>query len=84
MVPIEDLIGKGKNQGSMSDVPLAIISDYAIEDADIALQVCHKQITLLKEDGLIEYFFSIEMPLLKVLLSIEKNGVHVDINFLSL
>ena len=84
MVPIEDLIGKGKNQGSMSDVPLEVISDYAIEDADIALQICCKQIEILKENNLDDYFYNIEMPLLKVLLSIEKDGVYVDVEFLAL
>ena len=83
MVPIERLIGKGKHQKSMADVPLSDISSYAIEDADIALQICIKQMKLLKENKLLDYFYNIEMPLLKVLMRIELNGVFVDVNYLS-
>ncbi|NOZ08850.1 MAG: DNA polymerase I [FCB group bacterium] len=83
MVPISNLIGSGKNQKLMSDVPLDEISFYAAEDADVALQLA----AVLKEkifaEGLSGPMLEIEMPLIPVLAEMEKNGVYVDLAFLN-
>lgn len=83
-VSIETLIGKkGKNQGSMRDVPLDKIKEYASEDADITLQLEHKLAPLLKEVGQQKLFSEIETPLVYVLADMEYEGVLVDRGFLN-
>ena len=78
-VPIEDLIGpKGKKQGNMRDVPLAQISEYAAEDADITLQLKDYFEPLLAEENLGSLFHDIEMPLIYVLAEMEATGVTLD------
>ena len=84
MLPIEDLIGKGRNQISMSEVELEKISFYASEDADIALQLTHIFDKKLKKQNLDKFFNDIEMPLLPVLLELEYNGMYVDSKMLSI
>jgi DNA polymerase-1 len=84
MLPIEDLIGKGRNQISMSEVELEKISFYASEDADIALQLTHIFDKKLKKQNLDKFFNEIEMPLLPVLLELEYNGMYVDSKMLSI
>ena len=82
MVNIEELIGKGKNQILMSEVPLAKVAFYAMEDSDIVFQLTNILTEKLKENSLFEFFTSIEMPLVPVLLEMEYNGVFVDSNLL--
>ncbi len=80
---IETLIGKkGKNQKSMRDVPLEEIKEYAVEDADVTLQL--KEIFTLELDktGTKKLFEKIEIPLVKVLADMEKEGIRVDVDFL--
>ena len=83
MVPIEDLIGKGREQITMADVPLDQASFYAIEDADITLQLTQIFKTKLKEQQLYSFFNSIEIPMIPVLTAMEHTGVFVDNEFLS-
>jgi len=66
MIPIEDLIGKGKNKISMSDVNLEQASFYAAEDADIALQLTEIFQEKLKNENLSEFYNSVELPLVPV------------------
>jgi len=82
MVPIEDLIGKGRNQISMDQVPLEKAAFYAVEDADIAFQLTEMLELKLQEAGLHEFFTDIEMPLVPVLLEMEHAGTFVDPEFL--
>ena len=82
-IPIEDLIGKkGKNQATMRDVDLARQTEYAVEDADITWQL--KQIfeKELEQNGLTSLFKDIEIPLVKVLASMEMEGIRLDEEFL--
>ena len=78
MQPIESLIGSGKEQKSMSIVPLKEIEFYATEDADITYQITKKIQPLLKENNLEDAFYNIELPLIPVLVTMEDNGVFVD------
>lgn len=81
---IETLIGKkGKNQGSMEDVPLEDLVEYAGEDADVTFQLSVVLKTLLKENELERVFNDVDMPLVEVLCDMERNGVHIDVNALS-
>ncbi len=79
-VEIELLIGKsGKNQLNMRQVPLDKISEYAAEDADIALQLQLKLEKELEQTGLISLAQTIEMPLARVLAEMEATGVKIDV-----
>ena len=80
---IEELIGKkGKNQKSMRDVALEEIKEYAVEDADVTLQL--KEIFTLELDKTEtkKLFEEIEIPLIPVLADMEREGIRVDIDFL--
>ena len=78
MQPIENLIGKGKDQISMSEVPLKDIQFYAVEDSDLALQLTQKLQDKIKENNLETPYFDIEIPLISVLVDMEEEGVYVD------
>jgi DNA polymerase-1 len=78
MVPIEDLIGDKSNQISMDKVPLKDICFYACEDADVVFQLYEIQSKILKDKNLEGLFYDVEIPLIKVLMDIEYNGVYVD------
>ena len=82
-IPIETLIGKkGKGQGSMKDVELEVIAEYATEDADITFQLYEVLKPALVEKGLLGLLMDVEMPLVLVLEAMERQGVKVDIDFL--
>jgi DNA polymerase I len=83
-VHIEELIGKkGKTQGSMRDVELEKIKDYAAEDADITLQLKNVFLPLLKTKEVEKVFYEVENPLVKVLADMEYEGIRVDEEFLN-
>ena len=78
-IHIEELIGpKGKKQKNMRDLSPTDICEYAAEDADITLRLKHLLEPRLKELGLEELFWNIEMPLVQVLADMELNGVCLD------
>lgn len=82
-VSITSLIGKkGKGQGSMRDVPLEQIKEYAAEDADITLQLKEKLEPLLGERALEKVFYEVENPLIRVLADMEYEGVQLDTHVL--
>ena len=82
-VSIETLIGKkGKNQGSMRDVPLDKQTEYAVEDADVTWQLKQLFEKELEENGLSKLFSEIEIPLLQVLASMELEGINLNTKFL--
>jgi len=78
MVPIEDLIGRGKDQITMDMVPIEKAAYYAAEDADIVLQLSQIFISKLEENKQMDFFIDIEMPLITVLTKMELEGVFVD------
>ena len=78
MMPIDKLIGDKPNEVSMKDVPLEDIAYYACEDSDITLQIYEIQKKILIDKSLDKLFYSIEMPLVKVLVDMEYDGVYVD------
>ncbi|WP_346236002.1 DNA polymerase I [Niabella insulamsoli] len=82
-IPIEELIGKkGKGQGTMRDVSLEKITDYAAEDADITLQLKEVFTPLLKKKEVQRVFDEVENPLVTVLTDMEFEGVKIDESFL--
>lgn len=82
-ISIETLIGKkGKSQGSMRDVELSAIAEYAAEDSDVTLQLYHVLKPALEDRGLLGLLMDVEMPLVGVLEAMERQGVRVDVDFL--
>ena len=82
-ISITKLIGaKGKNQGTMRDVPVIDVVDYAAEDADVTLQLAHIFEPKLKELNAAKLAEEIENPLVYVLADIEKEGVRIDMETL--
>lgn len=78
-VSITELIGKkGKNQQSMADLDPAEIKDYAAEDADITLRLKEVFEPKIKENNLEKLLFDIEVPLSKVLMKMEAEGINLD------
>ena len=83
-VSITKLIGKkGKNQLSMRDIPLNDQTEYAVEDADITLQLKKHFIEELKKGNVIKLFNEIELPLVSVLTAMEIEGINLNTNFLN-
>ncbi|HUG18549.1 MAG TPA: DNA polymerase I, partial [Planctomycetaceae bacterium] len=78
MIPIGDLIGKGKTQKQMFDVDIEQASRYAAEDADVALELSEIIESLLKQEGLWDLYWDLERPLIAVLCSMEFAGIRVD------
>lgn len=84
LITIEELLGKkGKAQGSLKDVEVEKIKEYAVEDADITLQLKKTFVPLLKSRQVEKVFEEVESPLVKVLLDMEYEGVKVDMDFLN-
>lgn len=82
MQPITALIGEGKNQISMAEVPVEKVSWYSCEDADFTWRLYEKlkqELTERKQDELLK---KIEMPLVPVLTRMENLGVKLDVPFL--
>ena len=78
-IHIEELLGpKGKKQKNMRDLSPTDIYEYAAEDADITLRLRNVLEPRLKELGVEELFWNIEMPLVRVLADMELNGVCLD------
>ncbi len=78
-VPIRDLIGEKKSeQKTLLDVPRDALVEYAVEDADVTLQLVAHMEPLLEEAGQKQVFYDIEMPLLPVLVDMEVEGVALD------
>ncbi len=85
-VHIEELIGKkgkGQTQGTMRNVELEKITEYAAEDADITLQLKEALFPMLKEKEVEKVFYEVENPLVKVLMNMEYEGIRVDVDFLN-
>ncbi len=78
MIPITDLIGKGKNQLRMDQVPIAQVTEYAGEDADATLRIEAILSAKVKSEGLWTLYAELERPLISVLSRMEQAGIAVD------
>ncbi len=77
-IPLTDLIGSGRKQKTMDELPADKITVYACEDADVTLQLYKKLSDILEEDELKDIAESLEFPLMDVLAKMEMNGILVD------
>ena len=79
-VHIESLIGeKGNSQKNMRSVPVEKLIEYAVEDADVTYQLKKVFEPRIKNEGLGDLAHDIEMPLISVLATIERNGVILNL-----
>jgi len=78
----EELIGKGASAISMADVPEEKVARYAAEDADCTYRLVDVFRPKLEAQGLMPLFRDVEMPLVRVLLDMERAGVRVDVDYL--
>lgn len=79
---LEELLGKGRQQKSMRSIPLDQQTKFAVEDADVILQLKEHFSKELKETNTEKLFYDIEIPLVKVLASMELEGINLNEDFL--
>ncbi len=91
VIPITDLIGKGKQQLRMDQVPTARVAEYAGEDADVAWRLCARLEALLEAERWrrpaqppadpppLYLYDDLEIPLIEVLAELEFNGIRLDL-----
>ncbi len=82
MIPIKELIGSGKSQKKMTEIPARDVTSYACEDADITLRICNILEPEINKSPMKGLFYNLEMPLLGVLRKMEKNGIRIDLDLL--
>lgn len=81
-IPTSDLIGKGKQQITMAEVPIQTVCDYCCEDVDYTFRLKVLFEKQLAERGLVKLFKELELPLLPILAEMERHGVFVDLDVL--
>ena len=82
-IHIEELIGpKGKGQKSMADLEPSAVYEYACEDADVTLRLYHRLKELLPPEA-DKLLHEVELPLVRVLATMERNGVRLDTDALA-
>ena len=82
-VSITELIGKkGKNQLSMRDISIKEQTEYAVEDADVTLQLKNHFTKELETGNVTKLFNDVELPLVSVLTSMEIEGININTDFL--
>ena len=79
VIPITDLIGKGKSQLRVDQVATARVAQYSGEDADVAWRLCSLLDPKLEDQGLVKLYQELEIPLIEVLAELEFNGVRLDL-----
>ena len=77
-ISIKELIGSGKSQKNMSQIPVDKVAEYATEDADLSLQLANLIETRLREQGLWDLYWELERPLIPILAEMEQTGIRVD------
>ncbi len=83
MVPISDLIGKGKNEKRMDEVEVAKVSYYAAEDADATWRIEQLLTPRVRDQNLWSLYAELERPLIRVLAGMEQTGIKVDVGQLN-
>ena len=83
MTPITDLIGKGKKQVRMDEVPTQAVSDYSCDDAAVAWALTEILRPKLAPAGLDRLYYDVELPLIAVLRDMEWTGIAVDVKQLA-
>ncbi|WP_337176502.1 DNA polymerase I [Paludisphaera sp.] len=79
MIPISDLIGKGRKQLRMDQVDVPRVAEYAGEDADATWRIYEILAPRVREEGLWGLYADLERPLVSILARMEDRGVMVDV-----
>lgn len=79
-IPIESLIGKGKSEISMREVPLDKVKEYCCEDIDYTTRLKELFLEELEEKKLDRLFYDVELPLLPILAKMERTGIYLDVD----
>jgi DNA polymerase I len=79
-IPIEDLIGKGKKQTTMDTVDIEKICTYCCEDVDYTLRLKTVFEKEMEKEGVLSVFEQMEIPLIPVLMRMERHGIYVDLD----
>jgi len=79
-IPIENLIGKGKSEINMRDVPIEQVCEYCCEDVDYTFRLKNHFEKELKERKLLDILIKLEVPLTIVLFEMERAGIYLDQN----
>ncbi|UCC88963.1 MAG: DNA polymerase I [Anaerolineales bacterium] len=82
MTEITELIGSGKNQITMAQVPVEQVAPYACADVDMTTRLVDDLTGELKTRGLWPLFSEVEMPLVPVLTDMERFGIRLDVQVL--
>jgi DNA polymerase-1 len=82
MTPIEDLIGSGSKQITMKAVPVEKAAPYACADVDMTLRLANLLQPELREKALWDLFAEVEMPLVPVIVDMQRAGVKLDVSVL--
>ncbi len=82
-IPIEDLISKGKNEISMKDVAIEKVAEYCSEDVDFTIRLYDLFKKEIEKKSLHLVFYEIEMPLIAVLMQMERKGIFIDVEIFS-
>lgn len=83
MTPIDQLIGTGRKQITMAQVPIAKAAPYAAADAEVCLRLRPILEKELADRNQISLFEDLEMPLVRVLADMEMEGIGLDVEFLA-
>jgi len=78
-IPTQSLIGIGRDQVSMAQVPVEQIAEYCCEDSDVCLRLSPLLLQQLDRSELLPLYRDVEMPLLGVLVRMEEAGVKLDV-----
>lgn len=82
MIAYADVVGRGKTEITFDEVPLDKALQYSAEDADMTFQLGQIFQQKIREQGLEDLFYQLEIPLLQVLLEMEMHGVLLDCDYL--
>ncbi|MEM8711643.1 MAG: DNA polymerase I, partial [Planctomycetota bacterium] len=77
-IPTTQLLGKGKSQVTMAELPIDEVAEYACEDAEVTYRLYQRFSGDLEETGNEELFHGLEMPLVRVLTKMERRGIRLD------
>jgi DNA polymerase-1 len=83
MTPIEALIGSGRNQITMDLVPVEKAAPYACADVDMTLRLANQLQPELRQKELWDLFSEVEMPLVPVVVEMQRAGIKLDVDFLA-
>ncbi len=77
-----EVVGKGVKQTTIDMIPVERVTEYAVEDSDVTLQLTNLLKPQLEEHQLQQLYQDIELPLIDVLVTMEQHGVKVDTEML--